>query len=276
MKHVLRLIFVMLIVGYFSTLSAQMSAEEQERVAKKSSNPLSDLWLLVSQNDYSNFGGDLSDDRKVNSYKFQPVMSFGLNNGANNLIIRPVIQYQSFPTGPGNRESGFGDTILLTLYGPNRLDGLIYGFGVTQIWPTAGKDALGFEKWAVGPAALIAKLAPKPGGFNMGVLPQHWWSYAGEDGREDVSRTDLQYFLNYRWGPKRLIGTTSNITIDWKADKDNALTVPIGIGFSNIYFFGKLPIRAVLEIQYSVIKPDDFGAEWNLRLLIIPIIPRLF
>ncbi|MBW1720379.1 MAG: hypothetical protein JRJ43_12650, partial [Deltaproteobacteria bacterium] len=133
------------------------------------------------------------------------------------------------------------------------------------------------EKWQAGPAFLWAHLAPKPGGFNYGALAQHWWSYAGDDDRAGTSLTDIQYFINYRYNKTVLIGMTPNIRYNWKADdSDDRLTLPVGLGISNVFKIGKLPVRIAAEIQYSVIKPDNIGTDWNFRLLFIPVIPNPF
>ncbi|WP_373507093.1 hypothetical protein [Thiocapsa sp.] len=67
-----------------------------------------------------------------------------------------------------------------------------------------------------------------------------------------------------------------NITIDWTADSGNQLTLPVGLGYSNVYKIGPLPIRVAIEAQYSLIAPDNVGRDWNLRLLFIPVIPNPF
>ncbi|HYN77083.1 MAG TPA: hypothetical protein VES73_04735, partial [Lamprocystis sp. (in: g-proteobacteria)] len=186
------------------------SAADLEQIAKMTSNPLGAAWMLWLQNDTAEQRGDLVPGGKIlNSTKFQPVMSFPIDVGKDewNLIVRPVIQCQSVPldsqvgqifgTSPeaivadpelgriaatawDSRTSGLGDTALLTLVAPNRLDGFSWGIGASQIFPTAEQDVLGQGKWQAGPAVLLAKLAPKPGGFNVGALAQHWWSYAGD------------------------------------------------------------------------------------------------
>lgn len=276
------------------TSSAEGTSPEDDLalLAKKSANPVSDVWLMWLQNDTTQLRGDATGgDRWLNSTKFQPVMSFPVLGGDWNMIVRPVLQYQSaplreYPTlgvgDPWGRTSGFGDSILLTLLGPNREDGLIWGAGMSQIFPTASSDILGFGKWAAGPAALIARIAPEPGGglfesSNMGLLAQHWWSYGGDSNRTSVNRTDIQYFFNYRATPTSLIGMAPNIQIDWSApDFSDAVTFPVGLGYSNIYRISKLPIRVAAEIQYSVIAPDDVGSRWNFRLLFIPILGNPF
>jgi len=161
--------------------------------------------------------------------------------------------------------------------GPNRLDGTVWGVGASQIFPTASEDVLGQDKWQAGPAFLWAHLAPKPGGFNVGALAQHWWSYAGDDDRDNTSLTNIQYFINYRLSKTELVGMTPNITYNWKTDdSDDALTLPIGLGYSNVIKIGSLPVRIAAEIQYSVVSPDNIGADWNFRLMFIPVIANPF
>jgi hypothetical protein len=219
------------------------------------------------------------------------------------LIVRPVFQFQSVPLDKDvgelfgasetgiiadpdlgriaqdawdDRTNGFGDTGLLTLLGPNRLDGFIWGAGISQIFPTAQEDVLGQGKWQAGPAVLLARLAPNVGGFNLGALAQHWWSYAGDGDREDTSQTDIQYFINYRLTKTSLVGMTPNIRINWEADNDDKLTLPVGLGYSDVYKIGPLPVRIAAEFQYSLIKPDNVGTDWNFRFLFIPVIPNPF
>jgi len=289
-----------------AAMAAEPSADELEKIAKMTANPIGAAWMLWTQNDYSLLEGDLIGDEALNSTKFQPVMPFPVTVGGEdwNLLVRPVFQYQSVPldkdvgklfglgpdtiqSDPGlsdvaatafdGRTTGMGDTALLTLLGPNRMDGEVWGVGVTQIFPTAAEDVLGQEKWQAGPAFLWAHLAPNPGGFNYGALGQHWWSYAGDDDRADTSLTDIQYFINYRYNKTVLIGMTPNIKYNWEAeDDDDKLTLPIGLGISNVIKIGPLPVRIAAEIQYNLIKPDSIGTEWNFRFLFIPVIPNPF
>jgi hypothetical protein len=37
-----------------------------------------------------------------------------------------------------------------------------------------------------------------------------------------------------------------------------------------------VPVKFRLEPQYSIIRPDDYGTEWNIRLQITPVIPNPF
>ena len=245
-----------------------------ETLGKKTNNPVGSAWMLWMQNDFTVMDGDKSEhEENWNSFKFQPVMSFPFEMGGDpwNFIIRPVFQIQSFSLD-GDRTSGLGDTAFAVAIGPDRTDGVIWGLGITNIFPTASHDEIGQEKWQAGPMALLAHLAPDVGGFNVGVFAQHWWSYAGTDSREDTSLTDIQYFIQYRLSKTETLGCAPNIQYDWEKDSDNALSVPIGFGYQNLTVINGVPIKYGLELQYYVVQPDDFGPQWNLRFIFVPVV----
>lgn len=256
-----------------------------ETAAKKSNNPVSDAWLLIMQNDLTFLEGDATDGTEVRErLSFQPVMPVPILGGDWNLVNRPVIQIFDAPldddlnsTDPfGDRTAGLGDTIFFSLLAPNRDDGFIWGAGPTFILPTATEDVLGQEKWQAGPAALAVFLGDKHGGwgldnFNIGVLAQHWWSFAGDDDRDHTNQSDIQYFINWRRTPTSLIGMTPNIQIDWKKKGSDRFSVPIGLGTIGLFRWGNTPVRWGAEIQYYVNQPDPVAPEWNLKFFIAPI-----
>ena len=272
-------------------------------LSKKAANPISDLWLIWMQNDTSLLTGDIVNGSKtLNSFKLQPVMPVPIFGGDWNFLIRPVFQFQSVPldenvgdligvnqetivadsnllataVDPSGRTTKLGDTVLLTIAGPNKVDGFVWAAGISQIFPTAGDDVTGQGKYQVGPAALLANFGKDVGDWNLGLLAQHWWSVAGSSKREDTSLTDIQYFINYKASPTALIGMAPNIRINHEADSDDRYTIPIGLGYNDLGFLGKLPFRYGVELQHSIVKPDNAGTDWNLRFYFIPIVPNPF
>ena len=258
--------------------------------AKKSNNPVSDAWLLIIQNDYTWIRGDQIDGaEKRERLSFQPVLPVPIFGGSWNLVNRPVIQLFDAPidddigsTDPfGSRTRGLGDTITFHLLAPNRDDGFIWGVGPTFIWPTATEEVLGQEKWQAGPAALAARLGADYGGlgiesWNIGILAQQWWDYAGTGKRKHTNQADIQYFLNWKQNPTRLIGMTPNIQIDWTKSGSDRFSVPIGLGVIDLFKMGNIPVRWGAEMQYYVNQPDDFGPKWNFKLFFAPIAPNPF
>jgi len=214
-----------------------------------------------------------------NTFFFQPALPIPFGRDMM-FIARPVFPLVTNtlldPTSedPANSEkTGFGDIQMMSLIGPDRKDGLVWGLGPTFKFPTASHDSLGQDKYQAGPAVLLLSIG-KP--WVMGSVTQHWWSFAGDSDRPKVNRTDFQYIIRRQLPGAMSIGMGPTVVVDWEADSGNKLTFPIGLGITKTVRWGKMPVKLRFEPQYSIIRPDDFGTAWNFRLQITPVIPSPF
>ena len=257
---------------------ATVSLAELDR---KLNNPLTSIWSLTFQNNTSVNSGDAVDgDEYSNTLFFQPFMPFEVGAKKQAMFtLRPVFPLVSQPVFGSNprkssdTETGLGDIQLLTLAGPNTGEGLVWGAGASFIFPTASEDILGQGKYQAGPALMVFNIG-KP--WVYGILAQHWQSYAGDSDRADTSRTDIQYTIRYALPHAMSIGMGPTISYDWEAESDNALTFPIGLGLTKTTRWGKTPVKLRAELHYSIVKPDDYGTEWNFRIQITPVINSPF
>jgi hypothetical protein len=270
-----------------TVISAEPNAQDSLATAdlaeldRKLNNPLTSIWSLTFQNNTSvNSGNAIDGDEYSNTLFFQPFMPFEVGPEKQTMFtLRPVFPlvsqpvFDSNPRESSDHQSGLGDIQLLALAGPNTGGGLVWGAGASFIFPTATDDVLGQGKYQAGPAAMVFNIG-KP--WVYGVLAQHWESYAGDSDRADTSRTDIQYTIRYALPNAMSIGMGPTITYDWEADSDNALTFPIGLGLTKTTRWGKTPVKLRAELHYSVIKPDDYGTEWNFRIQITPVINSPF
>lgn len=270
-----------------TAISAEANAQDSLATAdlaeldRKLNNPLTSIWSLTFQNNTSVNTGDAIDGNEYsNTLFFQPFMPFEVGPEKQTMFtLRPVFPlvsqpvFDSNPRESSDHRSGLGDIQLLALAGPNTGDGLVWGAGASFIFPTATDDVLGQGKYQAGPAVMIFNIG-KP--WVYGVLAQHWESYAGDSDRADTSRTDIQYTIRYALPNAMSIGMGPTITYDWEADSDNALTFPIGLGITKTTRWGKTPVKLRAELHYSVIKPEDYGTEWNFRIQITPVINSPF
>lgn len=299
--------FISMAVISSMALSSSVLAETEQlsmkEAAKKSANPVSDVWMLITQNDYTALEKEDGHHEMQNRTSFQPVMPVPIMNDEWNLVNRLVVNHYSSPgerttdplNGPDDmffsgRTSGMGDTVFLSMAAPNRDDGWIWGIGPTVIMPT-GTDGLTQDKWQVGPAAMVARLGSETGNptslesWNVGFLAQQWWDVGGSDKVvESTSQADIQYFLNYRLNETALIGMTPNVQVDWTKSGSDQFTVPVGLGYIDMFKIGQMPVRWGVELQYYVMKPDvdknaSFGSpdynpyapDWNLKFFIAPV-----
>ena len=263
----------------------------EEEIAEAINNPLSYLYLLWVQNDTMWWSGDLldkldEDDKVMNTTLIQPIMPVQLTENWK-AIFRPIIPINSFDTISGfdiiedeqegpifdtqfDRETGLGDIILWTAFSNQYKPPNVFGFGPTVMMDTASDDSLGTGKWSAGPMALAFHIGEK---WIYGAVAQHWWSFAGDNDRDSVNLTDVQYVLRYRVTPMTNIGFGPNIRINWDADSDNKWSVPVGLGADTLVKLGPLPAKIGFEAYHYVEKPDDFGPEWQIRFLFVPVIP---
>jgi hypothetical protein len=174
------------------------------------------------------------------------------------------------------RTTGFGDMYYVGLFSPKTPRDMgngkfVWGAGFDLGFPTASEDILGTGKWLAGPSALGVYLGPK---WKVGALMQQYWDFAGDSDRDSVSMMNLQYFYMYSLDETTSIGAAPNIIMNWEQDSGNKVTLPVGLGINKTVQLGKVPVRFGAEVYYSVIQPDDVaGAEWNLRLYMIPAAP---
>jgi len=265
-----------------------------EEIAEMINNPLGNLWMMFTQNDTMWVSGDFldkfdEDDKVFNTFMLSPVMPMQLTENYK-YILRPVIPIHSFdlPSGinfnPGpdgkpdpsldfDRETGLGDIVLWNAFSTN--EGAkppnVLGLGFTVMLDTASEDELGTGKYSAGPMGLAFRITDK---WIFGAIVQHWWSFAGDSDRSDVSLTDFQYVIRYRVTPETNIGVAPNVRYDWERDdKDDRLTFPIGIGVDTMIKLGPLPVKIGVEGHYYAIRPDIIGPEWQLRLIFTPVIP---
>ena len=250
-------------------------------IDRKLNNPLTNIWSLTLQNNTAvNSGDAVKGNEYSNNLFFQPFMPFVVGEEKQTMLtLRPVFPMVTQPVfdddsgKSSEHKTGMGDIQMLVLAGPNRADGAVWGAGATFVLPTASQDVLGSEKYQAGPALMAFNMG-KP--WVYGVLAQHWESFDGDSDRDDISRTDIQYVVRYSLPDAWSVGMGPTITYDWEADSDNALTFPVGLGLTKTTRWGKMPVKLRAEVHYSVIKPDDYGTEWNIRFQITPVINNPF
>ncbi len=268
----------------------------QAEINEMINNPLGKLWILMIQNDYTSYGGDLldrsdMDNVEQNTMLIQPVMPFQLTDNWK-VIFRPVIPINSYKTVEGyeidnnvgnpdkpvlssvdfDRKNGLGDIVLWTAFATNEMakPPNVFGVGTTVMLDTASDDKLGTGQNSVGPMALAFHIDEK---WIYGTVVQHWWSVNENSNRNRVNLTDIQYVGRYRYSPDTNIGFAPNIRYNWEADGSDRWTIPVGIGADTMIKMGPLPVKIGLEVYHYIKQPDEFGPEWQVRLFFTPVVP---
>ncbi len=237
-------------------------------LAKATQNPLASMISLPFQNN-TNFGIGPDDDTQ-NILNIQPVWPFSLGEDWN-FVTRTIIPVISQPgVAPGeSRTNGVGDITFTGWVSPKNTGKWIWGVGGALVLPTATDDALGNDKWSVGPSVVVLTM---PGKWVIGSLISNVWSVGGS-GDQDVNFFTWQYFVNYNMDNGWYLTSAPIITANWEADSNNTWTVPFGGGVGRIFRIGKQPLNAQVSAYYNVEKPTS-GADWQLRLQLQMLFPK--
>jgi len=252
-------------------------------IGQKLSDPTSDVWALFTEFDLSFSDGDLNKGSSEVGARmlFQPILPIPLyGRGANEwkLITRPsipVLFSQPVPKGFDNftHLGGLGDIQLPMLVSPPT-GNLLLGLGPTFLLPTATQTEFGRHQWGVG-LTLVAGYKTKD--WIVFVFPQYTWGIGGWNGKErpDASNLSMIYTFAYNLPDAWQIGFNPTINYDARATSGNRWNVPVGLFVAKTTKIGKLPVKVLLGIDYSVVSQDAFGQRAQIKLTIIPVIHSL-
>lgn len=245
-------------------------AEDPEALAKKLANPIASMISVPFQLNYdTDIGAEDEGSKWV--LNIQPVIPFSISDNWNIITrtILPVINTDDIPA-KGMGESGLGDIVASQFFSPKALSkgGWTWGIGPVWLLPTATDDALGGEKFGIGPTGVALK---QQGSWTYGMLANHIWSVAGDDDRADISSTLVQPFLSYVTGTHTTFSLNTESSYDWENEE---WSVPINFAVAQMLKLGKLPVQISLGARYWADTPENGPEGWGGRLQFTFIFPK--
>ena len=231
-----------------------------EELQKLKQNPVSGLkQILFQANVNPNYPGS---GKTQGIYSLQAVWPFSLNDDYR-LVTYTILPQYHVPAQAGESAiNGLGDTLINLFVSPKKKDGaLTWGAGPTILLPTRGDAALGSNRVALGPAALLYYEAEK---WNAGLVLQNGWSLGNASGINKVNAFGAQYLFSYNLPDGWSIYSNATIASDWTKEQSERWTVPLGGGVGKLFYVGKLPISISLQGFYNVVAPTG-GPNWSMN-----------
>jgi len=239
-------------------------------LAQELTNPLADLMTIPIQMNVDHGIGPTDDGSKVTT-NVQPVVPFDVAEDWNLITrtIMPVIYQDDVVPGEGS-QFGLGDVNATLFFSPKQPteSGLTWGVGPVLLLPTATDSLLGGKKWGAGPAAVGLFLR---GPWTVGMLANHIWSFAGDDGRPDINNTFVQPFAAYTWPSAWTASLQTETSYNWETEQ---WSVPVNAALSKLVMFGKLPVSLQGGVGYWFESPDNGPEGLRFRLQANIVLPR--
>lgn len=193
---------------------ADTTPASQEALAKKLSNPVSDLVSVPFQFNWENkVGPDGHGMRMV--LNIQPVLPISLTKNWN-LIARWILPYIAQPESLGS-SSGFGDVVFSSFFSPANSSAFTWGIGPVLTLPLTTDPSLGAGKWGAGPTAVAPSLR---GPWAIGMLVNQVWSFADASSTEraNVNAAFFQPFVAYVAKGGITYTVNSESTANWEGE----------------------------------------------------------
>jgi len=266
-KGWLQLVALLVVAGRVVDAGA---AETSEDLARLSQNPIANLISLPLQNN-TNFDSPGT----TNVLNIQPVVPISLGEDWN-LITRTILPVVSLPANLfRGRVNGLGDMQMSGFLSPDEAKGgLVWGVGAIVQFPTNTSDALGNDRYGIGPSAVV--LYTKPGSpWVLGVLVNNVFSVGGSSNPADQAYSNflVQPFINFNFSHGFYLTSAPIITAAWKNGSGRRWVVPVGAGLGKVFHIGKLPVNAQLSGYYNAERTPSSGY-WQLRTQVQLLFPK--
>lgn len=240
------------------------AAQDAADLAQDLANPLAAIISVPFQLNYDDNIG-VADEGSRTTLNLQPVIPFGLDNGAT-IITRTIIPYiWQEDIVPGTSQQGFGDVLASAWYSRTTETNLTWGVGPVVRFPTF--TDVSSDTWAAGATAIAVQ---QTGPWTVGALANHLWDLE-DDPDTPTNATFAQPFVAYSTENAWTFSLQSETTYDWETED---WSVPVNASVGKLAMIGGTPVNIIGGAGYWLESPDAGPEGWRFRLQVQFVLPK--
>jgi hypothetical protein len=119
-----------------------------------------------------------------------------------------------------------------------------------------------------GPTAVVLR---QMGGWTVGALANHIWSFAGDGDRSEISSTFLQPFVSYTTRMPGPSASTRKAPINWETEE---WSVPLNFTVAKLVKFDKQPVSFTAGVRYWAESPGSGPDGLGFRGVVTFLFPK--
>ena len=193
------------------------ATEEYPELSQDLQNPLARILVLPTAFEYAD-GGGMAGKGEVFTMRFGPRIPFRVNDQWHLLSKSELTYVWQKDVIEGTSQEGFGDLIQTFFFSPDRSLAwdVYWGLGPTFAFPTASRDALGSDKFSIGPSFGFFRQRDQ---LTTGVILNHLWSVSGSSNAANVNASRLEPLVAYTFPTSTTISLGGEFTYNWEDDR---------------------------------------------------------
>jgi hypothetical protein len=241
-------------------------------LARATSDPTTDLWVLFTDAELSTTARHSFAQSNRFTLEFQPTLPITLTSDWR-LLNYPELVLDSEGTPGGAQITGIESFSYLAAISPVSRDlGFAWGVGPYVSAPASTDPRLAASQWRFGPGGVLGWRAPT---FLTAAIVKSGWTTSGRG--DPAGALQIQYTAQYFFGDGSQVGIGRPvIEYSWNRRGEGGWTIPVGLDVAKVFHLGPLPVKVMLEYDFTALDDNRWEPAHTFRVTITPVVPSPF
>lgn len=257
------------ISALLSNAARSQSSLSDAELARATSDPTSDLWALFTEAELTVDPARPFSKSNRFTLELQPSLPITFSRDWR-LLNFPELVLNTEGTPGGAQITGIQSFSYLAALGPvSGTTGFAWGLGPYASAPVATSADLAASQWQFGAGGVLSWREPR---FLAATTVKSGWTTAGTG--NEAGSLQIQYTAQYFFGNGAQIGIGRPvIEYTWNRRGGGGWDIPVGVDVARIFHVGRLPVKIMLEYDFTPINDSRWQPGHTFRLTVVPVFP---